>query len=126
MTQTVLRQVCVSALMGAMACAWSATGFAASRASHISHRAARHATRHVAAQVGPLPAVKEFVASLAHRRPADVLGDVSLVDEVPPREWSGPGAFEAWTTSLRMAGGAATPGVTLHGSARTHLGMAHG
>ncbi len=127
MTQTVLRQVCLSAFMGAMACALSATGSAAGlhAAFHVSHRASHHAARHVAAQVGPLPAVKEFVASLTQRRAADVLVDISLVDEVPPREWSGPGAFEAWTTSLRLAGGAAETRVTLHGSARTDHDMAY-
>jgi len=72
-----------------------------------------------------MPAVKEFVASLAQRRSADILVDVNLVDEVPPREWSGPGAFEAWATSLRLAGGASEPGVTLHGSARTDRDMAY-
>jgi len=51
--------------------------------------------------------------------------DISLVDEVPPREWSGPGAFEAWTTSLRLAGGAAESRVALHGSARTDRDMAY-
>lgn len=127
MTQTVLRRVCLSALMGAMACAWSATASAAGRhaASHISRHASQHVARRVAAQVGPLPAVKEFVASLTQRRPADVLVDISLVDEVPPREWSGPGAFEAWTTSLRLAGGAAESRVALHGSARTDRDMAY-
>jgi hypothetical protein len=127
MTQTVLRQVCLTALIGALACAWSATGSAAGRhaESHVSHRASHHAARHAAAQVGPLPAVKEFVASLTQRRTADVLVDVSLVDEVPPREWSGPGAFEAWTTSLRLAGGTAESRVALHGSSRTDRDMAY-
>lgn len=127
MTQTVLRQVCVSALIGAMSCAWSATACAAGRhaASHILNSASHHAARHVAVQLGPLPAVKEFVASLTQKRPADVLVDISLVDEVPPREWSGPGAFEAWTTSLRLAGGGADSRVALHGSARTDRDMAY-
>jgi len=130
MTQTVLRQVCLSALMGAMACALSAPGWAAGHHAplHISHRAAhqvaaRHVTaHHLAVQASPIPAVKEFLASLAQRRSADTLVDVNLVDEVPPREWSGPGAFEAWTRSLQLAGGAA---VTLHGSARTDQDMAY-
>ena len=127
MTQMVLRQVCVSAFLGAMACVWSAPSSAAGRhaVSHIPHHASHPTARPLAAQAGPLPAVKELVASLTQRRSGDVLVDISLVDEVPPREWSGPGAFEAWTTSLRLAGGAAESRVALHGSARTDRDMAY-
>ena len=50
--------------------------------------------------------------------------DVSLVEGAPPRTWSGPGAFQAWATSLHQAGGADAL-TSLHGSPRTDHNMAY-
>ena len=116
MSQQFLRRVCLSALMGVMACAWSGTGWAA------THHAARHTVRH---HPDPLVAVRKFVGTFTQRQPADTLVDVSLVDEVPPKSWSGPGAFQAWTTSLQQAAGAGESRAMMHGSPLTDRYMAY-
>ncbi|HEY1448838.1 MAG TPA: hypothetical protein VGF33_09895 [Caulobacteraceae bacterium] len=116
MTQELLRRVCLSAALGAMACAWSGAGWT------VSHHVSSHAPHH---RPDPLVAVRKFVTTFTQRQPADTQVDVSLVDEVPPRQWSGPGAFQAWTTSIQQTTGGAETSVTLHGSARTDLHMAY-
>jgi hypothetical protein len=116
MTQELLRRVCFSAVLGAMTCVWSAGGWA------TVHRISNHTPRH---RPDPIVAVRKFVTTFTQRQSADTLVDVSLVDEVPPRQWSGPGAFQAWTTSLQQVANGAETRVTLHGSARTDLSMAY-
>jgi hypothetical protein len=122
MTQALLRRVCVSAVVVA-GLAWAHVGWTAAR--HATHNLVGH--RHHRRLVGgsdPLPAVKDLLASFTQRQTADYRVDVNLVEEVPARTWSGPGAFQAWTTSLQQAGGAETL-ATLHGSPRTDRDMTY-
>lgn len=111
MTQQYLRQAFLTAFAGAfaLACAWSATGASA--------------RRHAARPADPMPAVRKFIAGFTRREPTEAVADISIVDEVPPLQWRGPGAFQAWTTALQQAAGGA--GVTLHGSGRTDRDTAY-
>ena len=123
MTQTVLRQACVSALLAAAACGWSNAEGATAR--HPVRHASRHVVVRVARQTSPIPTVRRFLTSFSQRQPAETLVDVSLVSEVPPRQWSGPGAFQAWTASLQQVVGPTEAPLTLRGSTRADRGMAY-
>lgn len=115
MTQTVLRRVYLIASLGALACAWSGPAWPT----------ARHPVHHAFHIASPMSAVRKFISGFTQRQPADTLVDVSLVDEVPARQWSGPGAFQAWTTSLQQSAGPGEIHATLHGSARADRHMAY-
>jgi SnoaL-like protein len=65
----------------------------------------------VAADDGPMTTVRTFLDDF---NKGDVAGaqatnadDESIIDEVPPHEWHGPGAFQAWLTDLGKASSAA-------------------
>jgi hypothetical protein len=123
MTQALLRRVCLSAVIGAMAFAWADAGWSA--AGHSPrHPVVHHHHRRFVRAVDPLPAVREFLATFTQRQAAEGMVDVSLVEEVPPRTWSGPGALQAWSVSLQQAGGVDSS-ANLHASARADRGMAY-
>ncbi|HEY2482260.1 MAG TPA: hypothetical protein VGI30_08710, partial [Caulobacteraceae bacterium] len=122
MTQALLRRVCFSAVVGVTAFAWATVGWTAPR--HLAHHLVghHHHRRHIA-RSDPLPAVRDLLAGFTHQT-ADYMVDVNLVEEVPARTWSGPGAFQAWSTSLQQAGGAESL-ATLHSSPRTDRDMTY-
>jgi len=125
MTQALLRGVCLSAVIGAAALAWADSGWTAARPGYhsaVGHRQHRH--RRIANASDPLPAVRNLLASFTQRQAADYMVDVNLVEEVPARTWSGPGAFQAWLASLKQAGGTESL-ATLHGSPRADRDMAY-
>ncbi len=129
MTQTLLRAVCLSAAIGVAALAWADAGWTAGRHGARAIVPLRPAVghRHHRRDIGksdPLPAVKDLLASFSHRPASDYMVDVNLVDEVPARTWSGPGAFQAWSASLQQAGGTESPTI-LHGSPRADRDMAY-
>jgi hypothetical protein len=122
MTRALLRAVCLSAAIGAAALAWADAGWTASRHGHRPTVGHNHHRQVVTSD--PLPAVKTLLASFSHRQASDYMVDVNLVDEVPARTWSGPGAFQAWSASLQQAGGTESP-TLLHASPRADRDMAY-
>jgi ketosteroid isomerase-like protein len=57
-----------------------------------------------AADTGPMATVKAFIAAFntgdMAAAQATNTDDVSIIDEIPPHAWHGPGAFQAWLGDL--------------------------